>query len=365
MADPKKISWAQLRIGIMAVVAMTILGTLIFLLTGTGGIFTSWATLYTYMDDSAAMPTSTPVRLNGISIGKIKEIRFSGSKEPRKIVLIKMEVRKDMLAQIPEDSEVGVDAANLLGEKFVNITKGKSPVAVKDGSTLKSRPVSDIPELMTKAGDILGGFQQMVKRFDVMLGDIEAGRGNVGKFVKDEQFYNELTAAVTEAKKVVQSINTGKGILPRLIHDEQFVEEIRSPIRRFDLVVADLQAGKGTLGKILKDPALHDETLQTVADLRRMINVDFRKIVDDLNAGKGTMGKLLKDEELHRRIDQLVANLNTSIDKLNSGQGTIGQLMVNQALYDSLNGMTRETQALMKDIRANPKKFLRIKLGLF
>ena len=68
---------------------------------------------------------------------------------------------------------------------------------------------------------------------------------------------------------------------------------------------------------------------------------------------------------LEQRINQLVANLNTSIDKLNAGQGTLGQLMVNAQLYESLNGATRETQQLMKDIRANPKKFLRIKLGLF
>jgi hypothetical protein len=40
-------------------------------------------------------------------------------------------------------------------------------------------------------------------------------------------------------------------------------------------------------------------------------------------------------------------------------------LLVNPALYDSLNGTMREAQALVKDIHANPKKFLRIKLGLF
>ena len=101
------------------------------------------------------------------------------------------------------------------------------------------------------------------------------------------------------------------------------------------------------------------------ADLNRMINIDLKKIVDDLSAGKGTAGKLLKDEELYNRMNQLVAGLNTSFDQLNAGQGTLGPLMVNAQLYESLNGVTRETQALIKDIHANPKKFLRIKLGLF
>src|SRR5437762_1618746 len=126
MPDPKKVSWAQLRIGIMAAVAMAILAVLIFLLTGSGGIFTSYASLYTYMDDSAAMNTSTPVRLNGIGIGKIDKIEFSGSNKPGEIVRIKMDVRRETLSQIPDDSEVVVTAANLLGEKFINIKIGRA-----------------------------------------------------------------------------------------------------------------------------------------------------------------------------------------------------------------------------------------------
>ena len=85
----------------------------------------------------------------------------------------------------------------------------------------------------------------------------------------------------------------------------------------------------------------------------------------DVNAGKGTAGKLLKDDQLYRRLDELVAKLNGTMDKINSGQGTLGQLMVNPQLYDSLTGATREFQSLAKDMRANPKKFLTIRLTLF
>jgi phospholipid/cholesterol/gamma-HCH transport system substrate-binding protein len=40
-------------------------------------------------------------------------------------------------------------------------------------------------------------------------------------------------------------------------------------------------------------------------------------------------------------------------------------LLVNPQLYDSANGATRELHELLKDFRANPKKFLRIKLAVF
>jgi len=365
MADPKKVSWAQLRIGIMAAVAMAILGVLIFLLTGSGDIFSSYSTLYTYLEDSAAMATSTPVRLNGITIGKIDSIEFSGLKDKGKIIRVKMKVKEKMLGQIPDDSVAAIDAANLLGDKYINITKGKSPVAVKDGSTLQSLGGQDIPELMSRAGDILGSFQAMVKRFDVLLTDIEAGRGNIGRFIKDDQLYNQLAAASAEMNKLVATMNSGKGTLGRLLNDEALYEEIRSPIKRIDLLLSDLQEGKGAAGKFLKDPALYDDMRKTTADIRRLVDVDMRKLIDDLNAGKGTAGKLLKDEELYKRLNQVVPNLNGSIDRINSGQGALGQLLVNPQLYESLNGATREAQSLIKDIRANPKKFLRIKLALF
>ena len=85
----------------------------------------------------------------------------------------------------------------------------------------------------------------------------------------------------------------------------------------------------------------------------------------EINSGKGTAGKLLKDEQLYNRLDLLVVKFNIIVDKMNTGQGTLGQLIVNPQLYDALNGMTREFQGLARDMRANPKKFLTIRLALF
>jgi phospholipid/cholesterol/gamma-HCH transport system substrate-binding protein len=85
----------------------------------------------------------------------------------------------------------------------------------------------------------------------------------------------------------------------------------------------------------------------------------------DLNAGKGTAGKLLKDPEMHDRLVGTLDRLNQTMDQINSGRGTLGQLMVNPALYENLAGTSVEMQQLMKDFRANPKKFLTIQLKLF
>jgi len=60
-----------------------------------------------------------------------------------------------------------------------------------------------------------------------------------------------------------------------------------------------------------------------------------------------------------------MTRLDNVLDKVNSGEGTLGQLLLNPALYESMDGTMREVQGMMKDFRANPKKFLTIQLKLF
>ncbi|MBI1786944.1 MAG: MCE family protein [Acidobacteria bacterium] len=357
MPAATKVSWAQLRVGIMAMVAMAILAVLIFLLTGSGDLLTSNATLYTKLDDSAAMASGSPVRLNGILVGNIKAIQLTGSIEKNEVVLIEMRVKRAFLSQIPDDSTAEITAANLLGDKFINITKGKSKVPIPDGGTLKAKAGGDIPELISTAGNILGSFTLLTKRVEGMLNEIDAGKGNLGKLFKDEQLYNQINTTLEELRGAIQVATTGKGTIARLLNDDSLYEDLRAPVKRIDALLTGLQQGEGTAGKLLKDTGLYDDLRKTLAEIR--------KTVDELNAGKGTAGKLLKDEELYRKLNALVAKLDQSVTLVNSGQGTLGQLMVNPQLYETLNGTMREVQGLMKDFRTNPKKFLRIKLGLF
>src|SRR5579871_4372490 len=148
MASPQKIKWAQLKVGVLALVGMIIVAVLSFLLTGNGGLFQRTAILRTYLDDSAGMVEGATVRLNGIAIGSIDKVRLSGERTKGRIVVISMLVKHDFLAEIPTDSKAGISAANLLGDKYINITKGTRPDHVKDGDTIQSLQVQDIPELM-------------------------------------------------------------------------------------------------------------------------------------------------------------------------------------------------------------------------
>src|ERR1035438_9494472 len=131
MASQARVHWAQLRTGILAASAMVLAGVLIFLLTGQSNFFGGDFHLLTYMEDSSGMVANDPVRVNGILVGYIGSIKLSGSRDPKRTVQIDMVIQNKFLDQIPEDSKSAVSSANLLGSKFVNITKGLHPKHVE------------------------------------------------------------------------------------------------------------------------------------------------------------------------------------------------------------------------------------------
>lgn len=357
MPDPRKVRWSKLKVGIVGSIAFIILFVLVFLLTSAKGLFRPYAVLHTYMDDASGMATGTAVRLNGITVGYLDKLQLTGSRDPKRTVAFDMKVQASFLPQIPVDSHVSVAAANLLGDKFLNITKGAASQHVQDGGELPALQAQDIPEMMAQMSNVLDSFQRIVGRADNLLAGVEAGKGNLGLFLKDDELYRRLNAIFGEGQQLLADIKTGHGSLSKLLYDPTLYDDLDKPIKRIDSMLADLQAGQGTAGQLLKDPALFDDAHQTLDQIKQL--------VADLNAGKGTAGQLLKNPQLAQRLDDLVGKFNTTIDKINSGQGTVGQLAVNPQLYDALTGATREFQSLAKDIRANPKKFLTIRLTIF
>ena len=357
MATKDKIRWSQLRVGLMAIVALAILGTLIFLLTSGGSVFRGTVSLYTFMGDSGAMAQGSPVRLNGIVIGNVKNVGLSGEKMPGRAIRIELEVYEDMLKSIPIDSTAFISAENLLGTKFINITMGSAVETLKAGDEVKARQVEGFDEVVASSYDLLTSLKGILGRMDNIISQIEQGEGSIGKFITDPRFYDELTRTVVEVRQIAQAVGDGKGTVGKLLYDPAMYDQINKTVADLDAVILDVRNGRGTAGKLVADDALYDEMRASVQELKVLIA--------DLNAGKGTMGKLLKEDQLANDLSATLTKVNTTIDNVNDGQGTIGQLMVNPQLYESLNGFSTELKEFMKDVRANPKKYLRVKLAIF
>jgi phospholipid/cholesterol/gamma-HCH transport system substrate-binding protein len=61
-------------------------------------------------------------------------------------------------------------------------------------------------------------------------------------------------------------------------------------------------------------------------------------------------------------VQRLLASTDASLASLNAGEGRVGQLLASQQLYESLHGSLVKMQALIRDLREDPRKYMRIKV---
>ncbi len=357
MALQTKARWAQLRVGVMALVALGILGYLIWLLSGSQGLFRSRSEVYTYLPDSAAIAQGADVRLNGILVGRVLRVGLSGSSDAKRVVKATLQIDDDFLASIPVDSMAQITAGNLLATKYINITKGRSAQTVKAGAELASLNTAEFEDLVQQGYSALGSMDAILKKADGIIDQVQASHGTIGKLLVDETLYSRVLSIADESKKLMGTLNSDQGTIQKLLHDDKLYGDVRGTVTRINTLLDGIDQGQGTAGQLLKNPALYDDTRKTIADVRQ--------ILAGIDAGQGTVGKLLKSDDLHNQIQATIGRLDTMLDKINSGQGTLGQLLVNPQLYETIDGTTRELHGLLQDFRKNPKKFLRIQMHIF
>jgi phospholipid/cholesterol/gamma-HCH transport system substrate-binding protein len=365
MPVSSKPKWSQLKVGLMAVAALLILFYLIFLMSGTLGFFKSKTLIYTYLSDSAAIAPSSEVRLNGILIGKVAKVALSGLDAPNRAVKVDLEIENKFLPSIPVDSQAGIAAPNLLGIKYINITRGKQRETVTAGSEIASAVTPEIEEFLKQGSSTLEAMQSLVLRASKIIEDVESGKGTIGKVLVDDAFYTKalkledtFQKIADDAHEISSNLNTDTNSIGKVLHDNnELYGEFRDGLAKVNTLIDGINNGEGSLGKFAKDPAMYDEFHQLL--------LDSRKLLAGIQAGEGTLGKWLVKDDLHDQVQTTLGRVDALLDKMNNGPGVIGQLLNDPRLAEDLDGLMRDTQGLLKDFRANPKKFLHIKIGLF
>ena len=330
---------------------------LIFLMSGTGGWFTSKIRLRSYVGHAGGLREGAPVRLAGVDIGNVTTVRIVNGK-PLTPVEIMMKVNTKYKFNLRKDSVTILSTAGILGETYVDIdsTQAKGPEAV-DGDTLAARDQPDIQDVVRASQGTLQNLDALEKRVDRILAFIESGQGSIGKVIYDATLYNRLNATVGQFQNLVSDVTSGKGSLGKLLVDDQLYRNANATIDKLNGIIDDLNAGKGTAGKFLKDPTLYNTANDTIANVK--------KLTEDVNAGKGAIGVMAKNEEFAHKLQNTMNKLSDLSDRLNSGEGTIGKLLQDPTVYNHTSELLVETQQLIKAIRQNPKQYLTIHLKIF
>jgi len=355
----KQLKWSQLKVGITVVAALTTLGVLIFLMSGSGGLFTDKIELKTYVDNASGLRIGAPVRLNGVDIGNVSNIRVVSDKAMHLTpVEVMMKVNTKYNYDLFKNSRTLLSTSGVLGETFIDIDSGEAsgPLAV-NGDTLPSSDVPQIQDVVRASQGTLQNMDALLKRLDRIIAYVETGKGSVGKLIYDPTLYNRLSDTINEFQGLVNDIGNGKGTLGKLVSDETFYNKINGTLDKVNVAVDDLNAGKGTMGKLLKDPSLYDNANKTVANIRQL--------TDDINSGKGALGKFAKDPQFASRVQNIADKLSAIADRLDAGEGTAGKFLRDPSLYNNADSTLAESRELIKAIRQNPKKYLTIHLKIF
>jgi len=356
LPSQKQLKWSQLRVGLTVLFATITLAVLIFVMSGTGGWFTSKITIRSYIDNAGGLREGAPVRLHGVDIGNVTGVRIVQGKPTTPVeVTMKVNTKSKLLRK---DSVTLLSTAGILGETYVDVdsSAAKGPAA-SDGDTLAARDQPDIQDVVRASQGTLQNMDSLLKRVDRIVAFIESGQGSIGKVIYSPALYDQLNSTVAEFKGLVDDIQSGKGSIGPLLTSDEAYKKAMAAIDKLNVMVDDLQAGKGTAGKLLKDPSLYDNANKTIANVRQL--------TDDINAGKGALGKMTHDEEFAAHLQTLMNNLSELSSRLEKGEGTAGMLFKDPALYNNSNQMLVETRELVKAIRENPKKYLTFHVKVF
>jgi len=356
LPSQKQLKWSQLKVGIVVVVASLTLATLIVLMSG-GGMFTSKIILKSYFPDASGLAIGAPVRLSGVDIGSVKEVRVVPGK-PLAPVEVTMKVTRKYDFFLRKDSKTILSTAGVLGQTYINIDSSQAKGAkVDDGDILDSREVKGYDDVVRAANSSLENMDVLLKRLDRIVSFVESGQGSVGKLIYDPSLYNRVNTTVAEFQKLVNDISEGQGSLGKLITDDALYNKANASIDKINQLIDEVNAGNGTIGKFLKDPSLYDNANQSIANIKQL--------TDDVNAGKGAIGKLAKDQQFANKLQNTIDRLSEMMDRLNAGEGSAGKFLRDPALYNNTNQLLTDTQDLIKAVRQNPKKYLTIHLKLF
>jgi phospholipid/cholesterol/gamma-HCH transport system substrate-binding protein len=318
-------SFANLKVGLTVFIGLAILFLFLFLVGSEGNYFSDTYKLKIFLENSEGLNEGSLVSLGGLKVGSVTKMDFADLNGKNGID-ITIDIKNQFKNRITNKSFATLKTIGLLGDKFVDITMGQPG----------ENPLKDGDRIPVKQSITLESFSAKV-----------------------EPAIDDLKEVIGNLKTITGSIINGNGSMNKLIYSREITDKTESFLNTVNLFSNNLYSvsnamvnQKGTLGKIVYDPSVYNQLAR--------FSQDLGNISDSLKKGKGTLGKLLVQDTLYNNINLLSVRLNKLMDKTESDSTLIGGLLNDKKLYNEFNDVIRDLNYLIKDIKENPEKYLKI-----
>lgn len=355
----------KLRVGIFVVIAMLILGILIFLNSE------GWTRQYSVFIKPVSAPgvsVGTPIRKNGILVGRVRAV---GSEED--YVVLELAINED--ENVYANETVKIKADGILGDTIVEILPLPRD---QRGEPLPPQGVLSKVSVARNPMEIVDVALNLEKEITETLKAVRAG-----------------SAAVDGAGLQIRDLAaTVQGVLQNEDSDfKKLVVDFRATNQRVQVAVENFNRIFENMNDIVGDPELKNEfrksiaTLPkifeeirgTVADTRKTINSfqtvtskagesfdKANKSLDNIEVFTGSLKEtgpevLVQVKESLKNVDGLVVQIKdftSGLAKLKSSQGTIGKLLNDTEVYDDIKStvenardLSQQLEPLVNDLR--------------
>ncbi|MBM4339312.1 MAG: MCE family protein [Deltaproteobacteria bacterium] len=370
MFDMKKqLRWAKLKVGLVITLALLVLLVALFFAGGIEKIFSPKVDLKIQFQDVRGLRKGAPVWIFGTEVGSVRKIDLDQTSG----ALVTISLKKDVLGFIKKDAKATIMTMGLLGDKYVELNTG-SPKSepIQRGEVIRGSLPVEISEVMETAGVSIAKIGDFIEKLDNLILKIEQGEGTLAKFLTDPSIYDNLNRSAKTLSLTLEEVRGSKGTLKMLVDDPSLYQKMVSAISSIEEfakktnesvseITRKVNESQGTLKKLLEDPSLYDKALATVSSIDQ-----FSKKLHDQT---GTLKKLIEDPQLYENLNEGAGRLSSILKRIDQGEGVAGSLVREKALIKELEetihefrGAAGELRELIKDMKANPKKYLKFSI---
>lgn len=290
----------EIKIGIFLTAALLIIAIFIFIVGDLGVMFRKpgYSLIVSY-DSATGLEKRAVVRMAGVKVGYVKDIRLKGRKAEVELII-------NFGVSIPEGSRATMASIGLLGEKHIEILPGEEEGFFKAGDAMEGVPPVSFDQMgmtLLAIGDEFKGIAQIINE---MIGGEESSQNfrdtleNLATF--SEELNEFLSANRVEIQKGLQSSQQTVQTF------EQKVEDVSTNLNELISVLKD------AVGESREDLKVNmDGIKELIKNIEKSLEL-LNKSLEKINKGEGTLGKLINQPDLYERAEEVMDDLEKVVD---------------------------------------------------
>ena len=257
---------------------------------------------------------------------------------------VSVRMKLDPAVELPKDPVVLLNESSLFGDwQATIIERGALP-----NDAVVRREVSDASRLEGLPGASQPGIGELTAVAGQIAGDVANVAGRV-QTAFDDQAARELRASI---RNVAELSSTVRGVVKDHAND---LDTLSSQLRSA-LLTLNRTAGIVEVTARRIDSAATSDQVRSLVENLSVASAELRQAafrVRELSTGLAST---------QAKAEAFLASGDSVLRKMNRGEGSLGLLLNDPSMYRNADSLFIELRALTADLRANPKKYISLKI---